>query len=101
VLDGLGFCSFLFSLYHLGNLVSGLIMVPFPIISRIILIPMDSVSVLSGTIISLEICLAPLIGKESDEFTVFDKSFDQNPQEDARLGPMAGGIMECVVLVCK
>lgn len=45
--------------------------------------------------------LAPLIGEESDEFTLLDKSFNQNPQGNARLGPVAGGIMDCVVLFRK
>jgi hypothetical protein len=78
-----------------------LIMAPFSIIPRIILILMGLVSILSGTIVLLEIRLAPLIGKESDEFTVLNKSFNQNPQGDARLGPVAGGIMDCEVLVRK
>jgi hypothetical protein len=60
--------------------LSGFIAVPFSIVPLIILILMDFVSILSGTIISREICLTPLISKESDELTVLDKSFDQDPQ---------------------
>lgn len=92
-----------FSFFSVSSMVwlSSLIMAPFLVVPRIILILMDSMSILSGTIITWEIRLAPLIYKESDEFTVLDKSLNQNPQGDTCLDPVAGGIMKCAVLVFK
>jgi hypothetical protein len=97
----LGFCSFLFFSDHPDDLAFGPIMAPFSIISRIILILVDSMAVFSGTIVTLEIHLVPLIGKESNELTVLNKVFDQNPQGNAHLDPMSNGIMECTILVCE
>jgi hypothetical protein len=54
-----------------------LIMAPFSFIPWIILILMGSMSILSRTIVSLEIRLAPLIGKESNEFIVLNKLFNK------------------------
>jgi hypothetical protein len=101
VLDVLAFAHF--SSLSITSVIwlPGLIMAPFSIISRIFLILMGLVLIISGTIVLLEIRLAPLIGEESDEFTLLDKSFNQNPQGNARLGPVAGGIMDCVVLFRK
>jgi hypothetical protein len=81
--------------------LSGFIAVPFSTVPLIILILMDSVSILLGTIIAREIFLTPLISKELDELTVLDKSFDQDPQGYASLSSVASGIMECAILVYK